>query len=368
MATASEQDDLFDEERNAVTDDAEQDESVAIERYDITSFGADYDVEGLVKRLNRGDIFIPPFQRDYVWTQKEASRFVESLLLGLPVPGVFMAREADTNKLLVIDGQQRLKSLQFFYNGIFNPRPEEKSQRIFELSKVQPKFESRTYQTLEAQDRIKLNDSIIHATVVKQEAPQGDDTSIYYIFERLNYGGRRLTPQEIRVAIYNGPLIEAITQLNDYQPWRDIYGKKSPRLKDHELILRFLAFFADAPSYERPMTEFINKFAGKHRRAKAEKLGEWKTLFRTTIDVFAKALGRRAFRPENAVNAAVFDSMMVGMAHRLAKGPIEDATAVLEAYQSLLVNSAYSQASGRSTADEKFVSLRLKLATEAFKP
>jgi hypothetical protein len=58
--------------------------------------------------------------------------------------------------------------------------------------------------------------------------------------------------------------------------------------------------------------------------------------------------------------------MMVGMAHRLAKGPIEDATAVLEAYQSLLVNSAYSQASGRSTADEKFVSLRLKLATEAY--
>ena len=89
-------------------------------QYEISSYGADYDVEGLVKRLERDDLLIPPFQRNYVWKLKEASRFIESLLLGLPVPGVFLVREQDSNKLLVIDGQQRLKTLQFFYNGIFN--------------------------------------------------------------------------------------------------------------------------------------------------------------------------------------------------------------------------------------------------------
>jgi uncharacterized protein with ParB-like and HNH nuclease domain len=350
------------ESRDWVADEAENDETVPVERYDITSFGADYDVEGLVKRLNRGDVFIPPFQRDYVWTQKEASKFVESLLLGLPVPGVFMAREAETNKLLVIDGQQRLKSLQFFFNGFFNPRPGDKTKRVFKLTKVQAQFEGLAYETLTEQARVKLNDAIIHATIVKQESPEGDDTSIYYIFERLNYGGRKLTPQEIRVAIYHGPLIDTLGELNEDPRWREVYGPPSARLKDQELILRFFAFFVRYDQYRRPMTEFVNKFAGAYRRAKTEVLGEWKDLFRT----FADALGRRAFRPENAINAAVFDSMMVGMAKRAQYGTVTDIDGVRRAYEELLRNSQYNEAVSRSTADEKFVATRIDMATAAF--
>src|SRR6476661_7447962 len=103
-----------------VLDEAETDPVVPHPRYDITSYGSDPDVEGLVRRLKREEVFIPDFQRDYVWKLPEASRFIESLLLGLPVPGIFLAREPETNKLLVIDGQQRLKSLEFFYSGHFN--------------------------------------------------------------------------------------------------------------------------------------------------------------------------------------------------------------------------------------------------------
>src|SRR4051812_37743221 len=86
-------------------------------KYSITSYGADYPVDGLVKRLESGSILIPTFQRGYVWKISEASRLIESLLLGLPVPGIFLAKEADSNRLLVIDGQQRLRSLQYFYGG-----------------------------------------------------------------------------------------------------------------------------------------------------------------------------------------------------------------------------------------------------------
>ena len=95
------------------------DEVVPLVSYDVTSYGSDPEVEGLVGRLRRGDIIIPPFQRDYVWRQPEASKFIESLLLGLPVPGVFFATDPNTNKQLVIDGQQRLKTLLFFYDGFF---------------------------------------------------------------------------------------------------------------------------------------------------------------------------------------------------------------------------------------------------------
>jgi hypothetical protein len=349
-----------------IEDEAAIDDTVAVERYDITSFGADYDVEGLVKRLERGDIFIPEFQRDYVWNQKEASRFVESLLLGLPVPGIFLAREAETNKLLVIDGQQRLKTLQFFYNGYFKPRHEEASRRVFRLTKVQPQFEGRTYDALEDHDKVKLNDSIIHATIVKQESPEGDDTSVYHIFERLNYGGRRLTPQEIRVAIYHGALLDGIKVLNDNETWREVFGSKSIRLKDQEMILRYFAFLLDRATYKRPMEEFLNKFAARNKHATAQLIEDGASMFRAALSTLWTAVGTPLFRPERSFNAAVFDSTMIGISERLRTNPTPDQQKVRRAYNSLLANRSYMETISRSTADEKFVFARLSKAIELF--
>ena len=82
-------------------------------RYSISSYGADMPVDAIIPRLKREEIFIPPFQRKFVWTHTQASRFIESLLLGLPVPGIFLFKDPDTRKLMVVDGQQRLRTLQF---------------------------------------------------------------------------------------------------------------------------------------------------------------------------------------------------------------------------------------------------------------
>lgn len=363
MATAVddlERDDL------QVEDEAAEEATVAPVQYDISSYGADYDVEGLVKRLDRDDILIPPFQRNYVWTQKEASRFIESLLLGLPVPGIFLAKEPDSNKLLVLDGQQRLKTLQFFYNGYFNPQEDKKTQQVFKLINVQNKFEDKTYETLEEQDRVKLNDSLIHATIVKQESPQDDDTSVYHVFDRLNSTGRRLTPQEIRTAIDHGNLIDLVKELNNHDTWREIYGKRNSRLKDQELILRFLAFFFDGENYERPMNEFLNKFSGKYKHADATFLTQAESIFKTTINIIAETVGRKAFRPTSTINAAAFDSVTVGLARRLNLGPITDPMNVKAAYDELLADANYLALISQSTSDENNVQARIALATEKF--
>lgn len=349
-----------------VTDEAADESTVPPIQYDISSYGADYDVEGIVKRIEREDILIPPFQRNYVWTQKEASRFIESLLLGLPVPGIFLAREPDSNKLLVLDGQQRLKTLQFFYNGFFNPQEESKKQQVFELINVQPKFEGRTYETLEEQDRVKLNDSLIHATIIKQESPQDNDTSVYYIFDRLNSTGRRLTPQEIRTAIDHGNLIDLVKELNEYENWRNIYGKKNSRLKDQELILRFLALYFEGDKYERPMNEFLNKFSNKQREADDGFLNQSRELFKNTIDVIWKSIGKKAFRPISTINAAAFDSIMVGLARRISKSSINDYQRVKVAYEELLSDPEYLRLISQSTSDESNVASRFYKAIEKF--
>lgn len=349
-----------------VIDDTESDDTVALVQYEITSFGADYDAEGLVKRLQREDIFIPPFQRDFVWTQKEASRFVESLLLGLPVPGIFLARESDTKKLLVIDGQQRLKTLRFFFEKIFNPDSDADTQRVFKLIGVQKQFEDRTYDTLEENDRITLNDAIIHATIVKQDSPEGEQSSIYHIFERLNTSGRKLSPQQMRVAIYHGDMINLVRELNSTNAWRTIFGKRSRVLKDEELILRFLALYFDRGNYTSPMNEFLNDFTSKANRTGNPSLDQCRSIFDATISAIHGALGDKAFRPERAINAAVFDSVMVGLATRLQSDKTPSSEEVRHNYTQLLATQRYSELVSRATANEKNVSERMAISVKEF--
>ena len=111
-------------EDEAVHSDLEQ-EVPGIERYDIGFYGTDFPVDALYKRLSsaddeaESDIFIPDFQRGYVWTKKQADRFIESLLLGLPIPGIFLSTDRSTNRRFVIDGGQRLRTIRAFMDGIF---------------------------------------------------------------------------------------------------------------------------------------------------------------------------------------------------------------------------------------------------------
>ena len=270
-------------------------EEIAPARYDITSYGIDFDIEGIVKRVDRGDIYIPEFQRNFVWKMPESSRFIESLLLGLPVPGVFLAQDPETSKMLVIDGQQRLLSLKFFYDGYFNPKEGAKSKRIFKLAKVQDPYNSLTYDTLPEKDRINLDNCVIHATVVKQDSPSDDDTSIYHIFERLNSGGRKLTAQEIRQAVYHGSFLNLIGELNKDESWRNIFGAPNDRMRDHELIIRFFAMFEESKKYKKPMVDFINIYTKKNRHINDDKAKYLSEIFKKTIGLFNNSINGKIF-------------------------------------------------------------------------
>jgi hypothetical protein len=331
--------------------------------YSMTSYGADYTVDGLVKRIQQGDILVPPFQRSFVWSYLQASRFVESLLLGLPVPGVFLSREYGSEKMLVIDGQQRLRTLQFFYDGIFGLPP---SDRPFTLKGVQPELEGKTYETLDPEEIRRLNDSIIHATIVKQDKPEKDNSSIYYIFQRLNTGGTQLMPQEIRSCIFQGEFNDLLKELNTNATWRAIYGSPSTRMRDEELILRFFALYYYIDSYARPMNHFLNVYMGNNRHFEVHSKRELTSLFQNTVETAANFIGTSAFKLERGVMSGIFDSVGVGIARRLRNGPITKADIFRAKYEALLGNGKYIEAVTRSTSDERNVHLRIELAIKAF--
>ncbi|MEI9418695.1 DUF262 domain-containing protein [Mesorhizobium sp. Cs1321R2N1] len=340
-------------------DDPEEDVSTTGDLFSISSFGVDYPVETLVSRMEKKLFYVPPFQRAFVWSQNQCSRFVESLLLGLPVPGIFLFREGETGKHLVIDGQQRLKSLQHFTNGIINGKE-------FYLSGLKSKFADRTFKTLDEADRTRLNDAVIHATVFKQDLPEGEINSVYEVFERINTGGIKLSPQEIRSCICHGNFNNYLHKLNLNPTWRAIYGPKSKRLKDVELILRFMAFYERGDVYKAPMKHFLNDYMEKKRDLKDEQLAELGNVFQNTVEFVTKALGERPFRPDRSLNTAVFDSVASAIALRLGTGKPPEPEQAAEAYTALLQNPRFIEGYIRATAGEDNVKKRMEEAEQAF--
>jgi hypothetical protein len=203
---------------------------------------------------------------------------------------------------------------------------------------------------------------------VKQDDPAGDESSTYLIFERLNSSGRQLYPQEIRNCIFHGQLNDVLKELNGNHDWRKIFGKENPRQKDLELILRFFSMYFLSDKYERPMKAFLNTYMAYNRHLKQNPADQLRALFSSTIDVVYNALSERAFRPERALNAAVFDAVMVGIARRLHKNTTvaPDLTKVKEKYEKLLLTENFEQAYKTATSDSESVKTRLRLATESF--
>jgi hypothetical protein len=369
------------EDRGPIPGEKEEDDVLDIDseqevlplHYEITSYGADFLVDGLVSRLNSDDIVIPTFdpdfesgsdltgfQRGYIWSKPQADKFLESLLLGMPVPGIFLIREPD-GVFMVLDGHQRLQTLQSFYRGLFRGKE-------YRLEYIQEPWPSKNYADLDGEDRRRLDSSIIHATILRQDHPERDYSAIYSIFERINSGGTPLQPQEIRVALFGGPFINLLRELNVNDDWRDLYGPKSSRLKDQELLLRFFALLDRGDNYTRPLKGFLNEFLADNRDQTRAKSKALINTFEGTVAAINKAIGTTAFRPVRSLNAAVFDGVMIGVARRVAEvGPLSDLSTLKKQYNRLLKNQRFLDATSSSTAAEESVKTRLSLATSAFR-
>jgi hypothetical protein len=355
----------------AVLDINESEETFPL-AHEITYFGTDFDVHGLVRRLNQGDIVVPSFdpsempgvdlagfQRRFVWQKYQMDRFIESLLLGYPIPGIFLVQQTD-KKLLVLDGQQRLKTLQAYYKGVIG------KEAVFKLESVSDYLKNLTYEDLDPEQRRALDNTFIHATIVKYDPAAGGDEAVYQVFERLNAGGTNLYPHEIRVALYHGELVSFIRDLNQNNHWRSLYGNPSPRLKDQELILRFISLLSNSSKYKRPLKGFLNTFLKDHQNMQGLDQSQLRNIFDVTCRVIYEGIGRNAFRPKTQINAALVDSLMCGIANRISTRPFTSLDELKPAYDKLVSNEEYLSSIARATADEDRVQKRLYLAKAAF--
>ena len=339
----------------------EEDYESAPPDYQIYTYPADYTLEGLHQKWKSDEIRIPDFQRRFVWKQPQASKLIESFLVGLPVPAVFFYSERRSHKYFVIDGQQRLKSIFFYFEGYFGP--EKKGRRaVFQLKGLnqQSPFRDRAFEDLLEEDQRKLKNSVLRTFIVQQLDPE-DDTSMYHIFERLNTGGTFLANQEIRNCVYHGTFSGFLDELNELENWRMILGKKEPdtRKRDVELILRFLAMREPA-SYKNPMKDFLSKFMQKNREPKKNALQSSRNLFERTCEAVVSELGERPFHVRAGLNAAVFDAVMTAFSNNLDSIPKD----VKNRYESLVRDERFERNTRSSTTNIDVVQGRLRQAAE----
>ena len=342
-------------------DSEEEDYESAPPDYQIATYPADYTLEGLYQKWKSDEIEIPDFQRGFVWKQTQASKLIESFLVGLPVPAVFFYSERRSHKYLVIDGQQRLKSIFFYFEGFFGPKKRGR-RAVFQLKGLnqQSQFHDRAFQDLLEEDQRKLKNAVLRTFIVQQLDPE-DDTSMYHIFERLNTGGTLLANQEIRNCIHQGRFSKFLDEINKLDDWRKILGKTEPdtRKRDVELILRFLAM-RNSDSYRKPMKDFLSRFMQKNRNQKKKTLENTRCLFEQTCRAVVANLGEKPFHIRSGLNAAVLDSVMTAFARHLDEIP-ED---IKKRYNKLIKDEKFDRNTRSSTTDVEVVQGRLRQAAE----
>lgn len=288
----------------------------------------DYAVRTLVDMVIEGDLILnPDYQRLYRWEPEKASRFVESILLNIPVPVVYFAEESD-GTFSVIDGQQRLTSLLNF----IKPNPEE--ELTLTGLKLRPEINGKKFGDLDRTDRSAITKRPIRCIVVLNES---DQALKFEVFERLNTGSSSLTEQEVRNSIYHGNFNDLIKELACDDKFLEMIAlpdQHKRNMKAEELVLRFFAYkdLHEATDYPGSYTEYLNNYMEQNRSRPSAKLLELRDLFTSTVAAIYQKLGPGvAFRrPVNRgedgrfahtlINGAIYESQMVVFSKLIEEG------------------------------------------------
>lgn len=309
---------------------------LGVAEYEIVSSPNDFNIKTIYDFIRSGTMKIPAFQRNYVWDIKRASKLVESILMGLPIPQIFLY-ELTRNEFLVIDGQQRLMSIYFFIERRF-PRTEKRIQlrsvfaqkglipdeilhndlyfTDFNLKLVEDipgrrsKFDSQNYSTL-GEYKTTFDLRTIRNIIIKQTSPEGDDSCIYEIFNRLNTGGVNLKPQEIRTSLYQSRFYQMLYQLNLDTKWRELLGSSSPDLymKDVEILLRAFSMLIDSNNYKPSMLRFLNKFSRDCTKLTPKTVEYLKGLFCSFLESCKDLDGKSFSSQRGKFNISTFESV-----------------------------------------------------------
>lgn len=285
----------------------------------------------ILSMYSEGDLDIhPEFQRFYRWSPNQKSKLIESILLNIPIPSIFVAQRTD-GIWDVVDGLQRLSTILEFI-GILRDNENELLPSL-KLTKTNllPSLENKQWDTeydncfTEAQQRY-FKRSRLNFVIIQKES---DSSSKYELFQRLNTGGSSLTPQEVRnclLIMNNEKYFERLKDLSEFQPFLDtinISDKNIDEQYDKELVSRFLVLKDVAPFEMSSVTDlgiYLDDKIVQYFERNFENWNETKELFERTFNLISNNLGDDAFKRYNLEKGVFYGGFIVSAFEMIALG------------------------------------------------
>jgi 5-methylcytosine-specific restriction endonuclease McrA len=333
--------------------DSEQDDDEALElpanQRRVLTQSLDASLESLVSRIRRGRLILQPdFQRDYVWSRSKASALIESILMRIPLPVIYVS-ELNDGSWEMVDGQQRLTAIRSFVDGMF---PNGHPFRLGRL-RVLDDLRGKSFTELSPEEQGAIEDYSLRVIMIQKEA---DPDLKFEVFERLNSGADRLNDMELRNCIYRGPYNDLLKELVKNETFLRIRGESAPdaRMQDRQLLLRFFAMWRNTHlRYRSPMKQFLNHEMQEHRFASADKIAIMRRTFEEAIQCAWDVFGAKAFRrysrgderdPDgkweagSKLNVALWDTILYVFAYYERRQIVPIADAVREEFLDLLAS------------------------------
>jgi hypothetical protein len=307
----------------------------------------DLSIEALVARISRNGLILQPeFQRDYVWSTRKASTLVESVLMRIPLPVVYLAETAESD-WEVVDGQQRLTSLYSFVAGKF---PDGTAFKLGQMN-VRSDIRGKAFKDLPKVDQNAILNYTLRAVILQNES---HPDLKFEVFERLNCGSVQLTDAELRNCMYRGPYNDMLNELAENPFLLKVRHTDTPhkRMEDRQLILRFFAMKRNSHlNFRGGMKQFMNREMMAHRHAPPNEIGALKAMFESAIECAWTVFGPNAFRRwssgddrdpegqwENKLNVALWDTLLYTFAFFEKRQVVAAADAIREEFLDVMSN------------------------------
>lgn len=357
------------EESAEVLDDDSEREWISAHKKVLFS-AIDYSLLDVASQVADGDLDLQPqYQRRLRWSPERKSRLIESFLMNVPIPPLFLSEEAD-GKYAVIDGKQRITAISDFLNG----------DLALEGLKYFKDLNTKRFADLPTAERNFLSKRIpLRAVIILEQSPEDIRVET---FQRLNTGGVTLNAQEIRNIAFRGPLNDLVMNLSVDKRFQKMLRIKDPRtsamhqqMRDAELVLRFFAFRDSWSSFDGSIKAQMDEFMRKNKQMGTTGLRELEKSFHQTLDVVDGAFGEHAyarFQPDRKqwrrqVVAALYDAEMLAAKDLDASKLSSRSAKVIDGMKKLFADEEFRNATEAATNAKKAFETRITAVEKLLK-
>jgi hypothetical protein len=297
------------------------DEEIEVQRNSLSTDRLDMSFGEIMSMYERDEIIInPAFQRYFRWESEQKTRFIESILLGIPVPPIFVAEDGD-GRWELVDGLQRISTVLSFF-GVLKTNTQSNNWTLEEGDRVEA-FEGLSCDDLPSKFRLNIKRATCRVEIIRWNS---NYDMRFELFNRLNTGGSPLTPQEIRNCIYRGistkfnDFLKKLANRQDFLDLIQLEKNQINELYNEELVLRFISLYNNIKNIKTSIAQHMTNFMKAALENPQFNYEKYEKIFDDTVNILLPLNENIFHHKRNSQFAtALYDTIMIGVAENISK-------------------------------------------------